>query len=67
MINTSITYKTPSTTLPIVQITQEIVDASHDLAAHNVGEWCFILGGRYMGFFATRERCEERVANILAD
>jgi hypothetical protein len=67
MINTSINYKTPDTQLPIVQITKEMVDASRCLAAYNVGEWCFVLNGRLLGYFSTREECEERVANLLAD
>lgn len=66
MINASITYKTPTTTLPIFQVTAPDV-VEYGLAASDLGAWCFWMGGAICGFYHTREECEERVANLLAD
>ncbi len=69
MIKTSITYKTPCTTLPIFQVTDEDVveHADAGIVPEDVGTWCFWMVGTICGFYPTREECEERVANLLAD
>ena len=66
MINTSITYKTPYTTLPIFQVTApDVVEYGFDWS--DLGTWCFWMGGTICGFYPTREECEERVAQLLAE
>ena len=68
MINTSITYKTPTTTLPIFQVTEaDVAEFDAGMGPEDVGTWCFWMGGTICGFYPTREECEERVANLLAD
>lgn len=66
-MNSSITYKTPDTTLPVFQLTEEDVVRSSTLDPEDVGKWCFLMNGCIMGFFDSREECADRVANLLAD
>lgn len=43
----------------IFQITQEDIDRLETLDPDDLGTWCFIVNGCYMGFTETREECEE--------
>lgn len=58
--------KTPNTTLPIVQLTEEDI-LCFALDPVEMGTWCFISDGTFKGFYETRKECEDRVAQLLAD
>lgn len=56
-----------SSILPIVQITQEIIDSSRSMARYTLGTWCVVQDGHYKGYFDTREECETWVERHPAE
>ena len=59
-------YKDANTRLPIVQVHAEDI-LQYNLEQSDLGKYCFILQGRFMGFYSSEEETMERVNNLLAD
>lgn len=60
-------YRNVGDTLTIVQVTEAHVARSSTLGPEDVGTWCWIIRGCLMGFFPTREECQDRVDDLMSD
>ena len=50
--------------LPIVKITEDHVDGYY-VFANDVGKWCFVFSGLFLGFFPTREEAERGMLRCI--
>jgi hypothetical protein len=47
------------------QVTEEDVERSSSLESSDIGKWCYLVQGRWHGFFNTQEEAEAQAEKVF--